>query len=513
MSVEADWPWSELGLSGPATDRDIRRAYATRLKRIDPEADPKSFEGLRMAYEYARELAEYAEAEAEPAVQAGPLEMSPESLAPPVAGHDAQAAKPDEVDPDMSEHPAEEGEAPSVWPNSDGYAALIDEMQALIKAGDYNVDRWQRLLADTVLEDLWLSEQFERALADALWEKGFSGKDFWHTGLKASRDWLALIEARYGWLTDGLRFRDLFPAYGALREVFDELRPRSAQASPAYPPLKQTDWRRILLTLVSPGVLGLLGIFLTFRFRNYLDQPTVSVILMALALMIAVAFGFSSWPPARHWRVTTRGLQRLRLGFLARALAGVRLSNIACSAVMVALLLGAGGLVLAGGITVQEIRRGAVQIERAKIQIADPPDFVSPGYFVPYRLKDESSIPGNDDDRPPGDPVPPAVRAAQLSYLDLPFPRVRLEIPRPVTTMRQGDTAKAAADAQPEPEMPTRPAMLNCEREGKCQLLLTGALQIISSVWAPSVDRRLASGTLDTPVLQLTWQRGNPASV
>lgn len=47
------WPWSELGLSGPADLRAIRRAYAQRLNTTHPEDDPEGFQRLHAAYQEA----------------------------------------------------------------------------------------------------------------------------------------------------------------------------------------------------------------------------------------------------------------------------------------------------------------------------------------------------------------------------------------------------------------------------------------------------------------------------
>lgn len=47
------WPWSELGLPGPAELRSIRAAYAERLKTTRPEEDPEGFQRLHAAYQEA----------------------------------------------------------------------------------------------------------------------------------------------------------------------------------------------------------------------------------------------------------------------------------------------------------------------------------------------------------------------------------------------------------------------------------------------------------------------------
>lgn len=51
------WPWNELGLSGPASPRELRHAYAERLKETHPEEDPEGFQRLHAAYEEARRMA------------------------------------------------------------------------------------------------------------------------------------------------------------------------------------------------------------------------------------------------------------------------------------------------------------------------------------------------------------------------------------------------------------------------------------------------------------------------
>lgn len=52
-----NWPWSELGLSGPSDLATVRHAYAECLKVTHPEEDPEGFQRLNEAYQQARQLA------------------------------------------------------------------------------------------------------------------------------------------------------------------------------------------------------------------------------------------------------------------------------------------------------------------------------------------------------------------------------------------------------------------------------------------------------------------------
>lgn len=50
-----NWPWGELGLDGPASLKEVRQAYAKRLKETHPEEDPEGFQRLHEAYQAARQ--------------------------------------------------------------------------------------------------------------------------------------------------------------------------------------------------------------------------------------------------------------------------------------------------------------------------------------------------------------------------------------------------------------------------------------------------------------------------
>ena len=77
------WPWSELGLKGPADLETVRRAYAQRLKAAHPEEDPEGFQRLHKAYQAARRAARLAAA---PAAPGFPRRCSPAASWPPCFG-------------------------------------------------------------------------------------------------------------------------------------------------------------------------------------------------------------------------------------------------------------------------------------------------------------------------------------------------------------------------------------------------------------------------------------------
>ena len=71
------WPWSQLGLSGPADLPQIRRAYAEKLKTTHPEDDPEGFQRLHSAYQLASRMARRGRRQEQPAPSGGQPEQAP----------------------------------------------------------------------------------------------------------------------------------------------------------------------------------------------------------------------------------------------------------------------------------------------------------------------------------------------------------------------------------------------------------------------------------------------------
>ncbi len=79
-----------FSLEEDASLRDLKRAYAKKLKVTSPEADPEGFQHLRNLYEYAQQAIKEGESEAEVHVaESGRVELDPAELEEPQASNDS----------------------------------------------------------------------------------------------------------------------------------------------------------------------------------------------------------------------------------------------------------------------------------------------------------------------------------------------------------------------------------------------------------------------------------------
>ncbi|WP_114954426.1 J domain-containing protein [Sphingosinicella terrae] len=104
------WVWNRLGLAPTADRREIRKAYAARLKAIDTDADPQAFIALREAWEAAQRLAAEA-AGAQAYAEQIPQDTTDPAPAPAETGPVEAAAAPSPAD--VAVRAAEPEEAPA----------------------------------------------------------------------------------------------------------------------------------------------------------------------------------------------------------------------------------------------------------------------------------------------------------------------------------------------------------------------------------------------------------------
>jgi len=204
MSANLGWPWSVLDLSPKDADaRSVKRAYAKKLKAIDPQEDPQGFQNLRTAYEQALRFAQTKVVVAVPeqSVQA-PVSM-PETVEKPVAVRPVMpkpALPPTPLGPDVY-----------IGRPANTLGVLVSQIQNLFTKRDLSVQAWRPVFNKLVELDLAHAKQFEKELLAAF------NSHLFPDGVRQSRVvprvWVELVETRFGWFSHGLDFQRMHPEH------------------------------------------------------------------------------------------------------------------------------------------------------------------------------------------------------------------------------------------------------------------------------------------------------------
>jgi len=197
-----------LGLDETAGVRDVRRAYARRLKGIDQTLDPAGFQTLRDAYESALAWAEYRQrAQADGAEPDEPASVSAAfSETPATLSLDKPALAP--IDP-AEQLAATVFERLRLEVARMAGAGRLDQPQAWLAA-------LQARLGDTELDNITARTLFEERIADLLARGWQPGNEALFPAAVAAFEWredrrrLALFGPMGDWLNQAIDERILF---------------------------------------------------------------------------------------------------------------------------------------------------------------------------------------------------------------------------------------------------------------------------------------------------------------
>lgn len=234
MMSSSNWPWNELGLDcAPETIRDVKRAYARRLKQVRPEEDADGFQRLRDAYEYALQITEQQDnfdrrqitPPPAPVPDNSPAELTPNFVDPTSA--DLPAEAPDiDPRPRLDPLPIELEPFSEPFPGSvdwDGLGDLIERTNAQFDRGlaSYLTEDWRTLLDDPVLVSIDVSQEYEAYLLQQLLDRtGYNWSKVPVRPDGMSREFAELIDERFHWHSDGV---GLIQRHGGAAEWIQEV--------------------------------------------------------------------------------------------------------------------------------------------------------------------------------------------------------------------------------------------------------------------------------------------------
>ncbi|CAM3151209.1 hypothetical protein SAMN04488021_11669 [Paracoccus aminovorans] len=460
MSDEAaSWPWDVLGVAPDASQAELRRAYAVRLKALDIERQPDDFGALRAAYECARQIARQQDPAPAGPPPAGALPFGrqahppaqPEREAetervpqaprppPPAAGNEGAAVPPPSPQPGS----AARAEEPAL-----DFDRAVKRMRAMLSDGRVNMAEWRALFGQEVLDQPEASRRFERILVEMLEARISRITHAIHAAPFRNREWLELIEDRYGWKTDGLRFQNLFPAHLDVLMHYIEMR-RGVGLDPpiaALPPANPW-WARLLdlLNLIlRPAFFAFAAILVLLL--AFGQAARTEWMRLFLGTLILVAFVWGVLPDA--WKELRLPVPRLvgvgAVGqWLRRRSAAVFGLNLVVLLVV---------LLFAGTVVRPNLREGWIS-ER---QVFAPRPAV-PSWRDAYRMiaPDRSTV-----ERTARTLASGAIDGAEaLDRMDMPYPRIAVPAPAPGT-----GHGEAAEDGTGD----VADASLTCARSGAC---------------------------------------------
>jgi hypothetical protein len=230
------WPYNILELSeDKRTESDVKRAYARLLKNIDQSTEADKFQALRTAYTVGRQRAGGKQGSGERIFVAPPVSPQPDPQ---------PASKPaSKPDPQPKAKPNVDNDHHFLSPDWNYYEKLRSEMSQMLRDKNYDSKRWMNILSDPVMDFPAAAQAAETCIVAGL--RGQNAGSWLFVDPSPSKDWFTIIENRYGWVVDGLRFERQFPADRAIRKAFktkyltgrpEMAPPQTAQATPAAAP-------------------------------------------------------------------------------------------------------------------------------------------------------------------------------------------------------------------------------------------------------------------------------------